>query len=359
MLNRDQRIDILRIFAAFWIILFHWWATVWGYPSVFPDTLSQFLYHASQLPLGLFYTISVLGDNAVPLFIIISAYCLTKKGIAGWSWLPKRLKKIIIPYWIALIGTIPLLILGWHFNPSLMQQADVKPLNFTTIVSAALLIQNNSPETFLAPVQAWWFIPILVQLYLLYPLLRLLQKTLKIVGFLFTTALLQCLWNALTIVELQHTQALPLGLRYSGPSYLLLYAIGMVLAQQQRLPSWSAGMILWIGGIIMRFSTIRLIFFSETLIGTGLLLVGFPLVTTLINRTPYLAKKLATLGERYSYPIFLWHQPLIYLLLLALLPLVSKPLITILPFVVVGIWAAANSKKIPFERSQEPRRVHG
>ena len=403
--SRDPRIDLLRIFAAFWVILFHWWAALYGYQSVFPESLSQFANKAAQLPFGPLYGISVLGDNAVPLFIIISAYLLSKQDKAGWGWLPNRLKKILFPYWTALLLSLPFLALAWQLNPMLMKLAKVKPLTLESVIAAFLLLQNTLKETFLAPVQAWWFIPILLQLYLLYTPLRWLQKQLSVMVFLGLSAFLQLCWNILVISLLLRTAELPVALRYSGPSYLLLFAIGMVLARTKtstsfashelykesaqhtpvasarpfawpaeqatldrqnytvcdqeisvtRSPFLSAkletsfnfitGISFWIGGIFLRFATQRLVLFSETLIGTGLFLVGLPLAEALLRRAPALAEKLSTLGEKRSYQIYLLHQPILYLLLIVLLPLASKPLITILPFLVAGIWAVANTTK--------------
>ena len=344
-ISRDQRIDILRILAASWVVLFHWWAAVWGYPSVFPQSLSQFLKNISQFPFGPFYTLSVLGDNAVPLFIAIAAYCLAKKQRVGWGWIPDRLRKILFPYWVAILISFPLLALAWKLNPSLMKLAEVRPLTLEGIIAAALLLQNSFKATFLAPIQAWWFVPILVHLYLIYPLLSRLRSNRSAFRFLTITILLQLAWNGLIISRVLATNEIPLLLRFSGPSYLALFAVGMILAEAKRRPSWLTGAIFWFGGILLRFATNRLFLFSETLIGTGLLLIGLPLAEALIRRTPILAEKLSILGKKRSYLVYLLHQPIIYVLLIFSLPFFSKPLITLLPFLAAGLWVAINVKR--------------
>ena len=81
--NRDSAIELVRVIAMFMIIFDHMLLPV-GLP--FKSIISQFL------------------NSGVYIFIILSGYLAGKKVITNWTgWYVKKIKRIMIPYWIVIL----------------------------------------------------------------------------------------------------------------------------------------------------------------------------------------------------------------------------------------------------------------
>jgi peptidoglycan/LPS O-acetylase OafA/YrhL len=165
-------------------------------------------------------------------------------------------------------------------------------------------------------VPAWWYLGLLIQLYLVFPLLfRLLQKlgplrylALSILGTVLTRYLL---------VDILHANSdYAQGAFFMGR--LWEFALGMVLAYyynehpglvEEYLFEWKTlfvGILIYVLGIYS-YQPVFFHIFTDGLIGTGLTIV-LAHCSRWANRLPILRTPLVTVGA-YSYGLYLLHQP--------------------------------------------------
>ncbi len=123
------------------------------------------LYNPSDIIRAL---LSFYGHYGVKIFIFLSAYGLTKiyldKEINILVYLQKHITKIYKAFFLVLFF--------WVLYELIVNKIDL--LLFLTIHAKAVLLKLvglNIPGFALAPVGPWWFIPVIFQFYLLFPLL--------------------------------------------------------------------------------------------------------------------------------------------------------------------------------------------
>ncbi|MBE9029858.1 acyltransferase [filamentous cyanobacterium LEGE 11480] len=166
----------MKTIALFWIVLNH------VAEQIIMSPLSTFAYGLSwqalaieqfALPLdGLdrllspIYYLGWLGDDGVAVFLILSGFGLTWgllcRGtpirFALGPFFRKRLKKLL-PLWVGchLIFMATWLLIGWGISPYEVR-------SFISLLGLRVLPRHLY---FFSP--AWWFVPLILQLYLIYP----------------------------------------------------------------------------------------------------------------------------------------------------------------------------------------------
>lgn len=347
-------VDIMKGIAILWIVLFHFFQTYSrgrfpyflkadyfssfmgpclqesGAPeSVAPQSILQVLGCAGEA--GLLAVVQ-LSFHAVGVFLVLSGfgltYSLARTGgpTGGWgAWYSSRLVRLFPMYWLAH--------LIYLVSPFV---ARPEPIDYRFVLSffGDRVYPIDTIFYYMNP--AWWFFGLLLQLYLVFPLLFRLLQRMGPVRFLILCA----------VVTLAARYALLNILRTHGHyiqggvflSRLWEFAIGMVLgmlyrrdpgAVERRL--FSAGALL--AGIViytLALYTYRnniVYTFSDPLAGTGLFLIlaqaslwiswlGNPgLGNTGLGNIGLggVEAVLAYVGK-YSYSLFLLHQPhVIYL----------------------------------------------
>lgn len=133
--KRELWADIVRILAIFFIILLH---------------TSQFLPGTDK---GTFphLMIIILGTFGVPVFIILSGYLLLGKLEPELSFFKKRLRRVIVPW------------LTWSVVFVLFEHLLIN--NFHSLSEVVVFYKIR--------LQSFWFIPLILSLYALTPLLRI------------------------------------------------------------------------------------------------------------------------------------------------------------------------------------------
>ncbi len=138
--KRESWADIVRIIATFLIILVHT-------SGIYQTSIINYY-------LGLAYT--SLGYLGAPLFLILSGYLLLPKKEDIKTFFKKRLNRILLPW-----------------------------ISWSLVLTAIQIYSNDQSITFFVTefkksLQAFWFLPLLVCLYLITPFLRnLLQSSSK------------------------------------------------------------------------------------------------------------------------------------------------------------------------------------
>jgi peptidoglycan/LPS O-acetylase OafA/YrhL len=180
-------LDLTKSIAIVWVVLNHLVERVFGYPYVanpnqdwpsFAERLAQLRplegFGFLNAPINLVRYLGWLGDQGVTLFIIASGFGLTwgllKRGetssLRGSSFLRRRAERIYPPWWaVHLIFLGSALIVGWGLSPT-----DIRTyLSFAGV--------RFTPELFYYFSPAWWYVGLIIQLYLVFPLLwKGLQK---------------------------------------------------------------------------------------------------------------------------------------------------------------------------------------
>jgi peptidoglycan/LPS O-acetylase OafA/YrhL len=207
-------IDLLRAFAISWVVLFHLWGDLEYFPGV-PRVYYEQLWYQVEEGRGIWAIFTSTTDlffrkgfQGVPLFMMISGLSLTiaayraGDGLRWGGFLVARYRKLFIPYVVGVVLTYGvLLLIAWR-------QASLNDIPFGdafghgTTISERTFIQIDSgvifasftlvprllrDEWFFAPQLALWFVGLLAQYYLLFPLLFVLMRKVGVVAFLLGT----------------------------------------------------------------------------------------------------------------------------------------------------------------------------
>jgi peptidoglycan/LPS O-acetylase OafA/YrhL len=316
-------LDLLKGTAILWIILNHVVeaigdAPLIGYPNTYWPPITDRIAQLQPKDFGDWTILGNLlrylgwsGDHGVALFLIASGVGLTWGRLRRlesqqpdrWSeFLGRRLGRLY-PMWF--------LVHGFFMVTGLFLSWGLSPLDKRTLISLSGLRLSGSTIYYFSP--AWWFVTLLLQLYLIYPLLWKGLRRLGAVRFLW----LSC--------------ALGWGLRlvgfYAFPNLMTLWNPGVFALA--RLPEFAFGMSLavWLfedgdrAERSLRQALPWALGIMPFVIAAGLTRVGavpytalmgviwFVVLWSLLGRLK--GQSLLTFMSRHSYSIYLIHHPLI------------------------------------------------
>jgi len=175
-----QRVDLLRALAICMVFCFH------GFEATFPGSDLPWggnLHHfaAAVHPAYLTFYLFSFGKLGVPLFFVISGFCIhlsylkwerRRAGWAGSSWQFIR-EFYFRRFWrIYPVYLVALAFFTWF---GISDLANAKTLKL--VVVHAALLHNFSPGHFFAINPAFWSIAVEWQLYLIYPLVVIVRRT--------------------------------------------------------------------------------------------------------------------------------------------------------------------------------------
>ena len=158
----------------------------------------QILSEQPELLLQIFF--SFWGHYGVQIFLFLSAYGLTKKYINSKIIYIKFLKYRILKIYPAFLFSI----LFWaiYIDPTFGGFIDVMLKYWKQIVVKLLFIANFIPNQLYSLNGPWWFVSLIVQFYIVFPIIFLLYKKydkisliILSIGSLFLTFYLQPLVN--------------------------------------------------------------------------------------------------------------------------------------------------------------------
>ena len=170
-------VDGMRALAALYVVLNHAWLQAWplhpygDHPQGWLLTLTGWLDH---------------GVFAVVVFIVISGFCLMmpvvkRDGMLGTGgareFFRRRARRILPPYYAALVLSI-LVGAGLLAARTHTLYDESRPITAWGVVAHILLIQNLHVRTLYQISSPFWSIAVECQVYLLFPFLLLLRRTL-------------------------------------------------------------------------------------------------------------------------------------------------------------------------------------
>lgn len=193
--RRSVAIDLLRGLAILWVVLFHLWGIStrgvgFGFErDVYYDRFVDRVRDGNIVAAltGLWDIVLRAGDDGVAAFMILSGVSLTvvasrsKVSLDLSTFLQRRITRLLIPYWVAWllgIATIAALALfrteadGGLFTRNFQYMGFIEMMNKDLALAGLLLIPRGlSLADFPAQPAALWFVLLLLQFYMLFPLL--------------------------------------------------------------------------------------------------------------------------------------------------------------------------------------------
>ena len=161
-------LDISKGLAILWVVYFHFYRTYFEHGELPPADWSSFITGAETVFRALWLQISGLGFHAVGVFIILSGWALMEStarradlNTLQWGeWYRSRFFRLYPMYWVAH--------LVYLVSPFVVRPEPVDSRIFLSLLGLRFVdIQMNF--YYLNP--AWWYFGMLIQFYLLFPLL--------------------------------------------------------------------------------------------------------------------------------------------------------------------------------------------
>jgi len=353
-MKRLPWIDISKGLAILFVVYFHFFRTVFEHYQLPAADWSGLVASTMSILRAGWWQISGLGFHAVGAFIILSGWTLmqstmarAESGRVAWGkWYAARFVRLYPMYWVAH--------LVYLVSPFV---ARLEPVDERIILSLLGLRFINIEMNFMYLNAAWWYFAMLIQFYLIFPLLFWAARKLGALTFLLIACALGFFVRYLMLdVYPVH------GLWTLGgfaicrlPEFALGMALGMWHAKSTRLrevpvrlgpTAQQASRVEWfllrgpglIAGIALYPLALKLydngIAYVFCDFGTGaccfLAIVG---IAGLISHLGGLAKILGVVGM-YSYGLYLIHQPYVIWLGLKIRP--QPIMIFILIFVITA-----------------------
>jgi peptidoglycan/LPS O-acetylase OafA/YrhL len=347
--GRIVAIDIVRGFAILWVILYHLWSDVrFPHISPIPDTLRAVPHriadgHPYAALTALTDACFRLGFLGVPLFMVLSGLSLTLVALRREqtaretpAFLYRRLRRVMIPYWFGFVYTVAfalaLALVEWQRHDTdsygwFVRHGDV-PINRDQLLAGLLVVPRYWSNTLrFAPEGSLWFVLLIVQYYLLFPvLLPVLKRTGPWIFLLLAFGVTFASLNLIVSADGNLVQA-DSWVQTLAPFRIFEFALGMaggylIVHRPARLRLW-AGSPLAVAGLVtaglLVFVAANLIdeyggnpvSLQAPMIALGMSLVFLPLVCKTPGRLEAGAagRLLAWVGVM-SYTVLIVNEPL-------------------------------------------------
>src|ERR1700736_4065048 len=335
-------IDISKALAIIFVVYFHFFRTVFEHYQLPPNDWSNLATATMSILRSAWWEISGLGFHAGGAFIILSGWTLTesalrreKSGTVGWSqWFVGRFVRLYPMYWVAHIVYL--------VSPFV---ARLEPVDERIILSLLGLRFINIEMNFMYLNAAWWYFSMLIQFYLIFPLLFWVAKKFGAWIFLVAACALGLFVRYLLLGVWPQNGLWVLG----GFAVCRLpeFAFGMALGMWHARSTARAESVLLrgpglIAGLVLYPAALWLYDYDYVFVdfATGaccfLVIVG---VAGFISRFGGFAKILSLVGL-YSYGLYLIHQPYVIWLGLRIRPLSIAAFffVFVLTLVILSAW---------------------
>jgi peptidoglycan/LPS O-acetylase OafA/YrhL len=345
-------LDVAKGLAILIVVYFHFFRTYFEHGVLPPPDWSHLSTGVVTVLRLTWFKLSGLGFHAVGVFIILSGWALMQstarradKGVLSWGeWYRARLLRLYPMYWVA-----HLVYLVSPFT------ARFEKIDGRFILSLLGLRFVDITNNFYYLNAAWWYFTMLIQFYLLFPLLFRAARKLGPWPFL----LLACAIGFLTrywllVVCPVNGMWIQGGLAICRlPEFALGMAIGIWYSRQpERVERFLLGGFGLLGGVILYPVALQfyrgLTSYTFVDLATGgccfLVLAG---LAGIIARLRPLAKVIGLVGT-FSYGIYLIHHPYVIWLGLRIReqPIWMFLLITLATLAVISAWGILLERAI-------------
>src|SRR5213082_3957736 len=175
-------LDIAKALAISWVVYFHFFNTCFEHVQFPPDDWSSVAASTVTILRMVWLKVSGIGFHAVGVVIILSGWALmestarrVESSAMQWgSWYRARFLRLYPMYWVAH--------LVYLFSPFV---ARLEPVDSRIILSLLGLRFIDIQMNFMYLNAAWWYFSMLIQFYLIFPLLFLMARRVGPLWFLF------------------------------------------------------------------------------------------------------------------------------------------------------------------------------
>jgi peptidoglycan/LPS O-acetylase OafA/YrhL len=317
-------LDGMKGISILWIAFFHFFGTYANgrYPDPLrPHYFSSFFSHCAPSSVSgtlgcsaqaFFVATSLVGFHAVAVFLVLSGfgltYSLARTGEpdGGWrGWYRGRLLRLFPMYWVAH--------LVYLVSPFI---ARPEPLDYRFVLSFLGDRVYPVDMIFFYANPALWYFGLLLELYLVFPLLfRLLQK-LGVTWFLVACGLETLVSRYLLLYVIPASGNYLLGAFFgtrlwefaAGMALGLLYRRQRAVVEERLFNGWTffGGVVIYVLGLYS-YATSWSYTVTDACIGTGLSII-LAHVALWSGLLPPVERTLAHVGA-FSYGLYLLHQP--------------------------------------------------
>ncbi len=352
-------IDISKALAISFVVYFHFFRTVFEHYEPPPPDWSGIITGTVSFLRAAWWEISGLGFHAVGAFIILSGWTLMQSTMAReesgrveWGkWYGARFIRLYPMYWVAHIVYL--------VSPFV---AKLEPVDGRIVLSLLGLRFINIEMNFMYLNAAWWYFAMLIQFYLMFPLLFWAARKFGALIFLIAACALGFFVRYLFLGPWPQNGLWVLGgfAVCRLPEFALGMALGMwhakpVLSERSesngsasrpewfllRGPALVAGVALYPAALwLYDYSYVYVDFATGTC--CFLVIVG---LAGFISRATGLAKLLSLVGA-YSYGLYLIHQPYVIWLGLRIRPqtVLSFFVIFLITLAILSAWGILLEK---------------
>lgn len=372
-------LDMVRAFAIISVVIYHLLQQMFGVGFlIWPDGIGANLGRLEIFKGGgvvewlqnILIAPFTYGFGAVSVFLILSGFGLTwsllKKNSALIKWgdfYLKKFRRLLLPFYISVLITFLLLAFrNWVF-PDLSWWPGFGWMEYLKLMFPPFLVFDVQLLQQLEG--AYWYITIILQFYLIYPLLFLLLKKIGTWKFLMAMLLLTLAYRVVAVYGfglwgISYLDTVPLGVvwpaqnSYYGFCFFLPrlfeFAMGMALASWQnkngRILDWLAGKFALLAGFLIAAGGYTLDYyrcgwiFSDLVIGLGLFIFMLNLAK-ILSKWKILGKVFKRIGD-VSYEIYLLHHQLLQFLIFPLVMAMGLQngagFWMVLPVFLIGSW---------------------
>jgi peptidoglycan/LPS O-acetylase OafA/YrhL len=343
-------LDVAKGLCILWIVYFHFINTYLDHRPMPPDDWGGILVGTITAIRIAWLKVSSLAFHAVGVFIIFSGWSLMQStarradaGTLAWGeWYRSRLLRLYPMYWVAH--------LVYLVSPFVARFEEVDRRFIFSLLGLRFI---HIDLTFFYLNAAWWYFSMLIQLYLIFPLLFPIARRLGPWSYLLVACALGFVARYIMLIAYPVNGTWILGgFAISRlPEFALGMALGMWHAQSParaehlflRGFGLIAGLLLYPAALHLYHNGFTYVFAD---LGTSscclLVILG---VAGLLSRLSKTAQVFALVGA-YSYGIFLVHQPYVIWLGLRIReqPLWIFPFIAIATLAVMSAWGIVLEK---------------
>jgi peptidoglycan/LPS O-acetylase OafA/YrhL len=343
-------LDIAKALAISWVVYFHFFNTVFEHAQFPADDWSSLAAGTITILRMAGLKVSGIGFHAVGVFIILSGWALMEStarraettSLKWGSWFGARFLRLYPMYWVAH--------LVYLVSPFV---ARLEPVDSRIILSLLGLRFIDITMNFMYLNAAWWYFSMLIQFYLIFPLLFWVARRLGPTTFLIGACALGFFTRYLMLIPYpQHGFWVLGGCAICRlPEFALGMALGMWHKQSPARTEWLllrgagfvVGLLLYPAAMMLYHNGFTYVFVDFATGACCLLeIVG---VAGIIALCPGPAKILGLVGT-FSYGLYLIHQPYVIWLGLRIRPISAEffLLIFVATLAVLSAWGILLEK---------------
>lgn len=312
-MKRLPWLDISKGLSILFVVYFHFYTTYFEHRELPPPDWTSLAASAMSILGSVWLFISGLGFHAVGVFIILSGWTLMQSTaakaesskIAWGGWYFARFIRLYPMYWVAH--------LVYLVSPFV---ARLEPFDGRIILSLLGLRFIDITMNFMYLNAAWWYFSMLIQFYLLFPLLFWAARRLGPLNFLLVGCAVGFFARYLLLVAYPQNGLWVLGglAICRLPEFALGMSLGMWHSRSRERVEWFllkgpgiiTGLILYPAALWLYHNGVSYIFVDfATGVCCGLEIVG---IAGIISLMPAPTRVLGLVGA-FSYGLYLVHQP--------------------------------------------------